>query len=89
VETLDNFCTSFRIQKIDIIKIDAEGSEVEILKGAKTALKLTSKIVIEVNSDELRNQTKNFLESNGFKRVLEVETPPTFLIYFERFEGMI
>lgn len=35
VTTLDNYCNSRKITKIYLLKIDTEGSEMEILKGAK------------------------------------------------------
>lgn len=34
-ETIDNYCENNSIKKIDLLKIDAEGSEVEVLLGAK------------------------------------------------------
>lgn len=33
--TIDDFCKSNRIQKIDFLKLDVEGNEFDILKGAK------------------------------------------------------
>ncbi|MFX1419562.1 MAG: FkbM family methyltransferase [Promethearchaeota archaeon] len=35
LDTLDNYCDEKNIQKIDFMKIDAEGHEFEILKGGK------------------------------------------------------
>jgi len=35
VRTLDNFCEVNKIKKIDFLKIDVEGSELNVLKGAK------------------------------------------------------
>ena len=37
--TLDNFLKKNKIKSIEILKIDIEGSEYDLLKGAKTALK--------------------------------------------------
>jgi FkbM family methyltransferase len=39
--TLDEISKSIKLKKIDLIKIDAEGSEYEILKGSEYTLKLT------------------------------------------------
>ncbi|MFT6198223.1 MAG: FkbM family methyltransferase [Nonlabens sp.] len=34
IETLDSFCTDNRIEKIDYVKIDTEGYDLQVLKGA-------------------------------------------------------
>lgn len=39
IDTLDNMLYGLQIEKVDFIKIDAEGSELEILKGASNILK--------------------------------------------------
>ena len=38
-ETIDNFCLQNRIDKIDILKIDAQGAELFILQGAERMLR--------------------------------------------------
>ena len=62
VKTLDNLFKS-----IDLIKIDTEGCEFEILKGAKKLLsnKAIKKIIVEI-SDEKYNKVKELLESYGY-----------------------
>jgi len=37
--TLDSFVKEYNVERVDFIKIDAEGSEREILKGAKETIK--------------------------------------------------
>jgi FkbM family methyltransferase len=37
---LDDYCVKNHINKIDLLKIDTQGREDEILKGAKTLLKI-------------------------------------------------
>jgi FkbM family methyltransferase len=39
LETLDNYCTAHRIQRIDLLKIDTEGHELEVLNGASAMLR--------------------------------------------------
>jgi len=46
--TIDNIVNKFGIRKIDWIKIDVEGAEVDVLRGARRALSLTENIIIEV-----------------------------------------
>lgn len=38
VRTLDNFCDERKIENIDLLKVDVEGFEIEVLKGAKKML---------------------------------------------------
>jgi FkbM family methyltransferase len=38
VDTLDDFCTTHQIQQIDYLKIDTEGYDLEVLKGADALL---------------------------------------------------
>lgn len=39
VDTLDNYCSNKNIPEIDLLKIDTEGYELNVLKGAQTLLK--------------------------------------------------
>ena len=72
--TLDNVIKKiFNKKKYDLIKIDTQGSELDILKGAKRTLKKTKMIIIEVNIFKY-NQNKieyydifKFLDKKGFK----------------------
>lgn len=55
--TIDNFCKKNKIIKIDILKIDVEGSELEILKGSKKILNKTHLIQLEIYQNK-----KNFIK---------------------------
>jgi hypothetical protein len=37
--TSDSFCKEYNVERVDFIKIDTEGSEREILKGAKETIR--------------------------------------------------
>jgi len=45
--TLDEFCTTRKIKKIDLLKLDIEGSELACLKGAKSMLPYIRSIQFE------------------------------------------
>ena len=49
VDTLDNIVKEFSINRIDLLKIDVEGAELEVLKGAKESLKITRNIAMELH----------------------------------------
>jgi FkbM family methyltransferase len=51
INTLDSYCEAENIAKIDLIKIDAEGYELNVLSGARnTLLKFKPVVVLEFNS---------------------------------------
>ena len=71
-DTLDNFVKKNKIPRIDILKIDTEGYEMEVLYGAKKILKKTAIIQVEVldNNKKFNKKLKvilKFLNSYGFK----------------------
>ena len=50
IKTLSNFCYSNHIEKIDILKIDTEGFDLEVLKGAVDLLKDNKISLIQVEA---------------------------------------
>lgn len=57
INTLDNFITNNKISKVDLIKIDVEGYELSVLKGAeKTIQKMKPLLFIEVDDNYLKEQ---------------------------------
>ena len=88
--TLDNIVSGNNIFKIDILKIDAEGAELLILKGGmKQALPITQKIMIETHSTKLKRECKKILGSEGFNHVLDIPSGTNdlgqcSLVYFSR-----
>tara|TARA_B100001057_G_scaffold304132_1_gene304304 strand:- start:475 stop:1176 length:702 start_codon:yes stop_codon:yes gene_type:complete len=47
-QTLDEYCLIQNIKQIDILKIDTEGSEIKVLKGAEKILKNVQILVLEI-----------------------------------------
>lgn len=58
-QTLDSFCKEKNITKIEILKIDVEGSELDVLIGSKKMLKKINIIYIEI-FDKKNNFDKKF-----------------------------
>lgn len=70
VDTLDHLLKSLHVEKIDILKIDAEGIEMQILEGAKETLKNNPQakiIVASYHYPEEIQEVQSFLETRGFK----------------------
>jgi FkbM family methyltransferase len=61
--TLDDFCRRRNIQKVDLIKIDTDGHEMAILKGARQTLKASHPyIILEIGQYQLAEQKSTFQE---------------------------
>jgi len=59
--TLDDFCKLSEIQKVDLIKIDTDGHEFEVFKGAKDCIsKYRPKIVFEVGKYVMKEKGIDF-----------------------------
>jgi len=75
--TLDKFCEENKINHIDILKIDVDGSELEVLQGGHEILNKVKIALVEVNDtkskfEEKFAQVKNLLEKKyNFKLVKE------------------
>jgi FkbM family methyltransferase len=72
--SMDDFCSENNIEKLDLIKIDTDGYEFEILKGAeKTITKHSPVIILEIGLYLLEEhnvkteQFFDFLNSKGYK----------------------
>jgi FkbM family methyltransferase len=61
-DTLDNILMD---TKVDVMKMDIEGAEVQALKGATNTLKQLRKIVVEIHGDNFE-QVKHVLEKSNF-----------------------
>lgn len=74
-DTIDNFCNIKKINKIDVLKIDVEGNELEVLLGAEETLHNIFLIQIEIletknNFDEKFSRIRSLLENKyGFKMI--------------------
>ncbi len=64
---LDTFCRARSIASIGLLKIDVEGAEMGVLRGAQVALQITKALMIECHSDELAASVEAFLASRGFE----------------------
>jgi len=75
VTYIDKFCKDNEITKVDLIKIDVEGQDLEVLKGAEKTIENNNDIVIVI---ELHSQER-FPEQN--KEILEFFASKKFRLY--------
>ena len=68
VETLDDFITSERVDHIDLIKIDTEGNEFAVLRGASKILEQGKLDCIQFEFNEMNIVSRVFF--NDFRRTL-------------------
>jgi len=74
VDTLDNILAREGLaldSRIDYLKIDVEGAEVDVLKGAEETLKRTRYLQVEVFDHNL-NEVKMMLRKYGFRKLAEI-----------------
>ncbi len=68
---LDYLINKYNLEKIDFLKIEAEGAEPEVLTGAINTLKITRKVSVDCSKERMGNDTidevRQLLKENGFE----------------------
>ena len=67
-ETLDNIVKAYGLSRIDWLKIDVEGHEIAVLEGARSALEITRRLILEV-TDLTDEPCRRIVEGHGFALV--------------------
>jgi len=87
VTSLDYVVSSLDVTRIELLKIDVEGAEIEVLRGAEKTLEKVERIIIEYHSHELRDQVRDLLQSHQFSQVLQIDSryePVAGLLYYAK-----
>lgn len=66
ITTLDTFFKEIQIPKATLIKLDVQGFELEVLKGAVNIIQKVNYIIIEANLETLYTNQPTFTEVNTF-----------------------
>lgn len=85
---LDNIISKQKSKTIDLIKIDTEGHEYEVLKGAKKKIKKIKYLLVEFHQDKIfknysSNKIHSFLKKNNFLLIKIIKFP--FARWHDRF----
>jgi len=77
--TIDNFIQQYNIEHPNYLKIDVDGIESLILKGAKATLsnRLLKSVLVEVNENETSEVAEicSYMEESGFCRIVKRHSP--------------
>lgn len=71
VQTVDQVVRTYAINRIDLLKIDAEGFEVDILEGARETFSMIDRVVLEYESLDLGRRAAELLAGHGLHIVLD------------------
>ena len=87
VEKVDNFFKQNEISTIHILKIDTEGFELNVIKGAQETLQKTKIIIIEFQLNDMyldydAKKIEDFLAANNFVLIKALKFP--FMQYEDR-----
>lgn len=70
--TVDGIVRQMKLERLDLLKLDIEGSELSALAGAKETLrKLRPRIMIETHGEDLHSKVVEFLKKHGYR--IEIE----------------
>ena len=81
IKTLKNEFSKYDLKYIDILKIDTEGSEFDVIKGADQSLKFVNFILFEHHYDQMIIKNYKFSEINeyltklNFKKIRKFKMP--------------
>lgn len=73
--TIDTYCSQRNVAKINLLKIDVQGYEVEVLRGATSILPTTDCILVEITLDDVYTRPASFFD------VEEILRPFGFRLY--------
>jgi FkbM family methyltransferase len=81
LKTLKNEFIKYDLEYVDILKIDTEGFELDVIKGAGSKLKLVKFILFEHHYDHMIVKNYNFSKINqylidlNFKKIVKLKMP--------------
>jgi FkbM family methyltransferase len=74
VDTVDQAVRTLGIDRIDLLKVDVEGLELDVLQGAQETLTFVDRLVLEYHSLDLGRRVVELLAEHGLAPVLDEKT---------------
>ncbi len=71
VDTIDRVAKTLGICRIDLLKVDVEGLELDVLQGAHETIALVERLVVEYHSLDLGRRVSGLLARHGLTTVLD------------------
>jgi len=71
VDTVDRVAGKYGINRIDLLKIDVEGLELDVLEGARNSLAFVDRVVVEYHSLDLGRRVVERFAQHGLTTVLD------------------
>jgi hypothetical protein len=71
MQTMDQVVRALGISRIDLLKLDVEGFELDVLKGANETLQLVDRVILEYHSPELGRRTVELFARQGLEILLD------------------
>ncbi len=66
IKTLDSFLSDKELPSLTLLKLDVQGYELEVLKGASGSIKKIDYVIIEANLEQLYTNQPSFTEMNNY-----------------------
>jgi FkbM family methyltransferase len=80
--TIDQIVSSLNLVGVDLIKIDVEGSELQVLWGSTvTLIKFRPKIIVELLNDDAKKRCMEFLNKYGYQLYKKLDTTNYLIEY--------
>lgn len=81
---LDDYVREHHLEQVTVLKIDAEGMELDVLRGAVETLRRTDQIVLETHGKERHRATIAAIQAAGFHVHRESFSGSTGMVYGAR-----